>query len=114
MPENWKTLCTTEQIDAIISESHRRPQIIFKHSIYCSVSSRAYQRLNSIGAEIGEKADIYYLDVINSRPVSNAVAERFRIPHESPQLLIIRNGKVSWHESHSGVQSDAIMEALQV
>jgi len=114
MQTDWIPLTNEDKIDTIISESHQRPQIIFKHSIYCSVSSRAYQRLSSMGSEIDEKADIHYLDVINSRPVSIAVAERFRIPHESPQLLIISNEEVILHKSHGAVQEDAVMEALKM
>jgi len=114
MQTDWIPLTNEDHIDQIISDSHQRPQIIFKHSTRCSISSRAYQRLDSIGPKVNDKADIYYLDVIASRPVSNSVAARFKIPHESPQVLIVSNGKVSWHESHYGIQSDAIMEALKV
>ncbi len=113
MPDNWETLSTEDQIDSIISESHKRPQIIFKHSTRCSISSRAYQRLDSIGPKVNDKADIYYLDVIASRPISNSVAARFKIPHESPQLLIISDEQVILHKSHGAIQEEVILNAIQ-
>ena len=114
MENDWKTLSDAGQIDQIISDSDKRPQIIYKHSTRCAVSAQAYRRLKIINAEIIEAADIYYLDVIASRPVSNAVAERFRIQHESPQLLLIKNGQVVWEESHYGIQGDAVLEAVEM
>lgn len=110
---DWIALNSEDQIDKIISDSEQRPQIIYKHSTLCPVSAQAYRRLKLVDADVSQSADIYYLDVIAARPVSNAVAERFRIQHESPQILLIRNGRLVWDESHYGIQGDAILEALQ-
>lgn len=113
MPNDWKTLSDETQIDQIISDSNKRPQIIFKHSTRCSTSALAYRRLRIIDSDLQESADIHYLDVIGSRPISHAVAERFGIPHESPQLLIIKDGQVVWHESHFAIQSDVVLDAVK-
>jgi len=114
MENDWKTLSSEDQIDQIISDSNNRPQVIYKHSTRCAVSAQAYRRLKIIDSEVIQAADIYYLDVIASRPVSNAVADRFRIRHESPQLLLIRNGCVVWEESHYGIQGEAVLEAIEM
>ncbi len=114
MPEQWKNLTDEDQIKQIISDSDHRPQIIYKHSTRCPVSSRAYRRVSKISTELAEIADIYYLDVLADRPVSNAVARQWEIRHESPQLLIIHNGEVIWHESHGAIREEPILEALEI
>ncbi len=97
----WINLRTEDQLDELISKSASRPQIIFKHSIRCSISALAKNRLDK--EKSPEEMDFYYLDLINNRILSNKVAEIFGVSHESPQVLVIKNGESIYNESHMGI-----------
>ena len=93
---NWNKLTSEAQIDQVILESAAKPVLLFKHSTRCSISSMSLDRLlRNWKEEDSERITPYYLDLIAFRSVSNLVAERFGIPHESPQVLLIQNGKVT-------------------
>ena len=101
----WNQLSDAEQLEDIKQNSKSKTQIIFKHSTRCGISSMVLNRFKK-GYELSEnQADLYYLDIIANRPVSNAVAETFNVVHESPQLLIIKNNSVVAHDSHSGINN---------
>ncbi|MCM0059846.1 MAG: bacillithiol system redox-active protein YtxJ [Algoriphagus sp.] len=106
---NWNKLTSEVQIDQLIQESAEKPVLIFKHSTSCSISSMALDRLlRNWKTEDADKITPYYLDLIAFRSLSNLVAERFGIPHESPQVLLIQKGKVTYHESHYGISYSEI------
>jgi bacillithiol system protein YtxJ len=107
---NWNKLTSEEQIDQVIFESAAKPVLLFKHSTSCSISSMSLDRLlRNWKPEDADKITPYYLDLLAYRNLSNLVAERFGIPHESPQVLLIQNGKVTYHESHYGISYAEIM-----
>ena len=97
----WIHLNDEEQLSNIIEKSKEKAQVIFKHSNRCSISSVALQRLQK-GQQPGE-IDFYFLDLIRYRPLSNKIAEVFKVRHESPQVLVIRNGECVYDESHMGI-----------
>lgn len=105
---NWIQLTTAEQVKDIIQKSAVKPQLIFKHSIRCSTSSLAKGRLEK--APMPENIDFYYLDLINYRDISNLVADQFSVHHESPQVLLIKNGECIYEESHIGIRMEEIVE----
>ena len=108
---NWNKLTSEEQIDQVITESAEKPVLLFKHSTSCSISSMALDRLlRNWKTEDSDKITPYYLDLIAFRSLSNLVAARFGIPHESPQVLLIKKGKVTYHESHYGISYAEIMK----
>ena len=104
---DWKTLGDVEGVQEIIERSALRPQVIFKHSIRCSISSVAKSRLDRGNSPAN--VDFYYLDLINYRDVSNKIAEVFMIDHASPQVLVIRNGECVYDESHMGINMQDIL-----
>ncbi len=106
---NWIPLRSAEQLEEIRERSTARPQLIFKHSTRCSTSTLVKGRLER--GEAPQAIDFYYLDLINYRPVSNKVADAFQIDHESPQVLLIRDGKCVYDESHLGITMDDIVDA---
>ena len=106
---NWIPLQTEAQLEDIRSRSSDRPQLIFKHSTRCSTSAVVKGRLER--AQKPETIDFYYLDLLNYRPVSNKIAHIFQIDHESPQVLLIRNGQCIYDESHMGITMDDIVDA---
>lgn len=107
---NWIQLTNTDQLDSIKQKSHQVPQVIFKHSTRCSISSMALGRLER--AKVPDNADFYYLDLIAHRDISSKIAEDFHVPHESPQILIIKNGSCTYNESHMGIAMDDIAEQV--
>lgn len=101
---HWKKLETDEGISAIVEASKTSPTIIFKHSTRCSISALAFDRLNrSWDDEEMNNLDVFYLDVIARRNISNRVAAQFGIDHESPQLLVIWEGQCVYDNSHMGI-----------
>lgn len=105
---NWNTLSSVEQLEAIKSASYQQPQVIFKHSTRCSISSMALSRLER--SEIPDHIHFHFLDLLAHRPLSNQVAEDFSVYHESPQVLLIKNGECIYDESHQGIQMAELAE----
>jgi bacillithiol system protein YtxJ len=104
---DWKVLREEAELQEIIKSSTDRPQVIFKHSTRCSISSVAKRRLDK--ATQPRNADFYYLDLINFRSLSQKVSEVFNVYHESPQVLVIKNGKCIYDQSHMGITIDEIL-----
>jgi bacillithiol system protein YtxJ len=105
---NWILLTSAAQLDQLITDSVSRPQVIFKHSSRCSISSMSRNRLERNKQPAG--IDFYFLDLIAYRDLSNKVEDVFRVPHESPQVLLIKNGQSVYDESHTGITMDEIVE----
>lgn len=106
----WNHLTTIEQLDEIALASSKKPVVIFKHSTHCSISRTALNRMEQLKNVSG--ADFYYLDLLNYRSVSNKVAEQFEVNHESPQLLLIKDGECVYEESHLGITADDLIEQI--
>ena len=106
---NWIPLNQETQLDEIVANSNTIPQVIFKHSTRCSISSMAKNRLDKKDAPDG--INFYLLDLIKHRNISNKIAENFHVPHQSPQVLVITNGKCVYDESHSGIDFNEIEAA---
>ena len=104
----WIHLTDEEQLNNIIEKSQEKAQVIFKHSNRCSISSVALQRLQKANQPGG--IDFYFLDLIKFRSVSNKIAEIFKVRHESPQVLLIKDGKCIFNESHLGIDMHEIMD----
>ncbi|HXS55173.1 MAG TPA: bacillithiol system redox-active protein YtxJ [Hanamia sp.] len=107
---NWINLQSEDQLQEIISNSNSKPQVIFKHSTRCSISSMAKNRLDKKDNPDG--MDFYYLDLIRHRNISNRVATDFNVTHQSPQVLVINQGKCIYDESHSGIMMDEIVASV--
>lgn len=105
---NWIPLQTEEQLNTIVADSASKPQLIFKHSTRCSISSMAKNRLYK--NDLPEGIDFYYLDLLKYRSISNKIADMFDVHHQSPQVILIKNGKSVFDESHSGIMMEDIME----
>ena len=104
---NWIPLNEEEQLEKIIEKSQTTPQVIFKHSTRCSISSMAKNRLDK--NDQPEGIDFHYLDLLKHRNISNKISDYFHVPHQSPQVLIIRDGKCTYNESHSGIMMEDII-----
>lgn len=109
---NWIILNDEQQLVDIKEKSKEKPQVIFKHSTRCSISSMAKTRLDK--ASSPTDVDFYFLDLIQYRKISNQIADMFSVPHQSPQVLVIKDGKSVYDESHSGIRMDDILEEAAV
>lgn len=108
----WQDFQETDQLDGIIKNSFDRPQLIFKHSISCGISAQVRYQLDSVADELNKIADLHYLDLIRFRPASNLVASQLGVPHQSPQVLLLKNGEVVYHSSHFSIRPEKIMAAV--
>lgn len=107
---NWNKLTTAAQIQEIKALSVTKPVLIFKHSTRCSVSSMSLDRLMRNWKTADEdKVVPYFLDLIANRSLSNQIEEEFNIPHESPQVILIKNGQSVYDTSHYGISYPEIM-----
>ena len=109
---NWIPLENEQSLDQLVAASANTPQVIFKHSTRCSISTVAKGRLEKAAAPSG--VAFYYLDLLKYRPVSNEIASRFGVVHQSPQVLVISNGRCVYAESHLDIEMDAIAGSLQL
>ncbi|MDF9796882.1 bacillithiol system protein YtxJ [Catalinimonas alkaloidigena] len=110
---NWKQLDKLNIVEEIKTKSAEYPILIFKHSTRCSISSMALNRLERAWkAELSESSEAYLLDLIKNREISNAVASTFDVAHQSPQVLVIKDGKCVYHNSHMGISFQEISQQL--
>jgi bacillithiol system protein YtxJ len=107
---NWIPLTDEAQLEIISAASHNKPQLLFKHSTRCSISETAKNRLDRVTDN--EIIDCYYLDLLKHRNISNKIAELYNVVHESPQILLLKNGDCIYEESQLGIQWDDITEQI--
>lgn len=113
LAEQWNKLTDEGAVEKVIRESENKPQLIYKHSGRCSVCLFSKSNLEQHAGDISEVADMNFVDVIGSREVSNNIAEKLNVRHESPQAIVLKRGEVIWHASHGSVKSAQILNALQ-
>lgn len=107
----WLPLESSDQVDKIIESSNDKPSIIFKHSTTCPISSMAKLRLDDHW-DIKEDVDLYYLDLLRFRNISNQIAEKFEVVHESPQVLVIKKGHCVYDVSHMDINVQEVKDGL--
>jgi bacillithiol system protein YtxJ len=103
---HWIPLEKVEQLDELVANSENRTQVVFKHSTRCSISSMVLNRLERENPPEG--FDFYLLDLLAYRNISNSIAEKLQVHHESPQVIVLRKGEVIYEESHMAIQMDEI------
>lgn len=108
---NWINLTDISQLADIDRLSYDKPQWIYKHSTRCIVSKIALRKLES--SNLLSQQPGFFLDLIKYRNVSNTIEDHYEITHESPQILIIKNGKCIFSESHMAIDPGEMMQLLQ-
>lgn len=109
----YQSLHTVADLDAAIASSHERPVLLFKHSLTCGISAQADDQVRQFLDATGAGVLCGLVVVQRSRPVSAAIVERLGVRHESPQALLLRDGRVVWHASHWRVNASALQEAVR-
>ena len=97
---SWTPLISVEEINTIIEISKNQSILIFKHSTRCGISRMVIKQFESLFNEENKQLKVYYLDLLNFREVSSKLSEVFQVIHQSPQLLVIKNGISVYNESH--------------
>lgn len=104
----WINLNSISQLNEIEEKSKTKTQVIFKHSTRCGISRMVINQFVEV-YDVDANWDLYYLDLLCYRDVSNEVGYQFQVMHESPQLLVIKNGVTVAHASHGGINDLDLM-----
>jgi bacillithiol system protein YtxJ len=108
---NWIQLGHLDQLDKIVAFSSQKPIVIFKHSTRCSISRMVLKRFES-EYDLDESIDTYFLDLLEHRDISNEIASRFGVYHQSPQLILIKDGKAIYDVSHESIDAGELKAKL--
>ena len=111
--EDWSDLTNINELDKVDQLSNDKPVILFKHSVTCGISSGAKYRLESDWNSLSHDVHFYYLDLLSHRNISNAIAKRYNVVHQSPQILIIRNGNSIYDTSHHRISIRDLNDAIE-
>jgi bacillithiol system protein YtxJ len=109
---NWILLTDLEQLNEISLLSDEKPVVIFKHSTRCSISRMALKQFEKEYDLSDNEVTTYFLDLIAFRDISNEIASRFNVVHQSPQLLLIVGGKSVYDVSHSAIDADELKSKI--
>ena len=101
---DWIPLTNLGQLNEIMMLSEVKPVLIFKHSTRCSVSRMALKQFEN-EFDLADTVDAYFLDLLEYRNISNEIANRFQVEHQSPQLILIKDGKAMYFVSHSAIDA---------
>lgn len=116
MSPYWFQLIALNTLPNIVLKSAERPQIIFKHSTRCSISTMVLNRLLALKSDCYSVADFYYLDLLSHPDISAAIADSFDVIHESPQIIVVHNGEAIYDASHNEINTqdlNAVMNNLR-
>jgi len=109
---SWIALTSIEQLEALILQSSLKPALIFKHSTRCGISRMALKSFERDYNLNEENIDLYFLDLLNFRNISNAISVKLNVQHQSPQAIAVKNEHVIYHDSHYQISIDAVKKAL--
>ncbi len=101
---DWNSLSDISQLDTIIENSKVKAQAIFKHSTRCGISRSVLRKFEQ-QFDSSSPIELHYLDLLSHRSISNEIAQKFNVVHQSPQLLVIKNGEVIVYDSHYDILS---------
>ncbi|MDZ7757792.1 bacillithiol system redox-active protein YtxJ [Rhodohalobacter sp.] len=113
LPEKWKLPETEDDVESLLKPDSGT-QVIYKHSYNCAVCIFTKIKVEEVMEKLSEKAAFHFVDVVKNREVSGKIASETGVGHESPQVLVIKNGSVYWHASHSAIDKDQLEEAILI
>ena len=108
----WDTLESIDQLDNIIKNSSIKPKVIFKHSTRCGISRMVFNQFQKGYESNDDNVTYYLLDLLSYRDVSNAVAQKLNVVHQSPQVIILFNKEVIHTESHHGIDIKKVQQIV--
>ena len=107
MENRFVKVTDTKSLDELADRSKERPVVIFKHSLTCPISAAAYDQMAEFDGEVA------LVEVQRARDLSGEIENRLGVTHESPQVIILRNGQVAWNASHFKITAGAVAEAVR-
>ena len=107
----WKLLTSEEQLNEIETRSKEKTIVIFKHSTRCGISKMVLRSFEKEYEPSGD-VELYFLDLIENRGLSNSIAEKFSVRHESPQMIIVKDSLVVHYASHPDISAGKINEYI--
>jgi bacillithiol system protein YtxJ len=114
MNKIWSNLAEESQIAEIVALSNSIPIYIFKHSTTCGISAQAKENLEISFKNTDKPFLLYYLDLLKYRSISNEVASKLNVHHQSPQLILVHNGEVAFTTSHHKIKTNILEESLSL
>ncbi len=108
----WKEITELETLDTLTEESYQKPVAILKHSTNCGISRMVLRNFERDYDLKEEDYNLYFLDLLRYREISNTIASKFNVSHQSPQLLILKEGMVVYNASHNEVRAEALKSYL--
>lgn len=112
LPKDWAELTNIDHLETAKAESFERPVALFKHSTRCSRSMFAKSKLEDDYNIPTEKLKFYYLDLLSHRNISDAIAAKFGVHHQSPQILVLKDGEVIYHTSHEQISLSKLKQLV--
>lgn len=110
----WKILDSVDQLNQLLLTPDVGTFAIFKHSTRCSISTMSKNRIERNWDELPGGFNLYYLDLLTFRQVSDAISQQLGVEHESPQLLLVENGKCVFHSSHSSIDITELTQIIKL
>ena len=107
MENHFVKLKDTESVESLTARSKGVPLVIFKHSLTCPISAAAYEQMSQFDGEVA------LVEVQVARQLSNEIESKLGVPHESPQVIVLRNGQVAWNASHFKITAEAVAAAVR-
>src|ERR1044071_5096332 len=107
MANNFSPVSDASALAELFERSNAEPVLLFKHSNSCPISSRAYRQMQDV------KVPVSVIVVQDERDLSREVATRTGVRHETPQALVLRNGRAVWAASHFDISADAVERAVR-
>jgi bacillithiol system protein YtxJ len=107
MRNHFVTITDIEGFEEFVERSKELPVVIFKHSLTCPISTAAYQQMVQFEGKVA------LVEIQRARDLSNEIENRLGVTHESPQVIILRNGQVVWNASHFKVTANAVAAAMR-
>jgi bacillithiol system protein YtxJ len=107
MGDRFTKIADADALEQALERSNNGPVVLFKHSTTCPISSAAYEQMSKV------TSDVALVVVQRARDISNEIASRTGIRHESPQAIVLRNGQAVWSASHFDITAKAVEQALR-
>lgn len=108
----WVKLTSPEQLDELLIQSEKTPVLLFKHSTRCNISAMALSRFENNWKAEQEQCTCVYLDLLNHRDISQQIAEKTGVMHQSPQAILIKNKQIVYDDSHGSIDAAVIQTLL--
>jgi len=107
MDNHFVKVTDTKSLEDLAARSKQRPVVIFKHSLTCPISAAAYDQMAEFEGEVA------LVEVQRARELSREIEDRLGVAHESPQVIVLRNGQVAWNASHFKITANAVAAAVR-